>query len=243
MILEQTLESISIHLDIEPSHLLKHIQTLPKPQDLTDLQAKVDCLLKENGELKMKVEEGEALRKEMGELKDWIAALEEEVKTAQADRDKAKEVVIKIHSFLGFLGDVLNKARLYNQGLRLPETASGAKMIRCMVDYSAKMEKTLKALRELLHPTRSQLEPPATSTPIPVPDLVPIPTPSPGFITPPVSQLDPLLQEAILEINTEDIASLRTWAEGGSENFSTPTGTGTTLPGTLSTPGTVNQEA
>ena len=87
---------------------------LPKPQDLADLQAKVDCLLKENGELKTKVEEGEALQKEMEELKDQIAAIEEEVKIARAERDEGKEVAQKIHSFLGFPGDVLNKARLYD---------------------------------------------------------------------------------------------------------------------------------
>ena len=47
--------------------MLDHIRALPKPQDLADLQARVDCLLKENGELKEKVEEGKSLRKEMGE--------------------------------------------------------------------------------------------------------------------------------------------------------------------------------
>ena len=99
---------------MEPRHLLEHVQALPKPQDLTDLQAWVDCLLKENGELKTKVEEGEALRKEMMELKDRIAALEEEVKTVWEERDKSKEVAQKIHSFMGFPGDVVNKARLYD---------------------------------------------------------------------------------------------------------------------------------
>ena len=69
LILERTLESISLHLVVEPRHLLEHIQVLPMPQDVTDLQARVDCLLRENGELKAKVEEGEALRKEMEELK------------------------------------------------------------------------------------------------------------------------------------------------------------------------------
>ena len=62
--------------------------------------------------------EGEALWKETVELKDQIAAMEEEVKTAQAKRDKAKEVARKIHSFMGFPNDVVNKARLYDQGLR-----------------------------------------------------------------------------------------------------------------------------
>ena len=110
----------------------------------------MDCLLKENGELKTKVEEGEAFQKETMELKDRIAPLEEEVKTAQEERDKSKEVARKIHSFMGFPGDVINKASLYDQSLRQPKTALGAKMMRCMVDYSTKMEKLLKELRALL---------------------------------------------------------------------------------------------
>ena len=49
--------------------MLDHIKALSKTQDLSDLQPRVDCLLKENGELKAKVEEGDVLRKEVGELK------------------------------------------------------------------------------------------------------------------------------------------------------------------------------
>ena len=127
------------------------------------------------------------------ELKDRIAALEEEVKTAREEQDKAKEVAQKIHSFMGFLGDVANKACLYDQGLRQPEIASGAKMMRCMVDYSTKMEKLLKELLALLQPTGSQPESASTSIPAPKPSSVPVPTPSPGFVTPSVAQPDPLL--------------------------------------------------
>ena len=67
----------------------------------------MDCLLKENGELKMKAEEGEVLRKEMKELRNRIVAIEEEVKTAKAEQNKAKEVAEKIHAFLGFPTNVL----------------------------------------------------------------------------------------------------------------------------------------
>ena len=103
------------------------------------------------------------------------------------------------------------------------------------------MEKTLKELRRILHSTGSQPEPEAT--PSVGPSTVPPPTPSPDFVTPLVTQPDPLLQEAIPEINTEDIASLRSWAEAGPENFTTPTtGIGTNIPGNLSMPGTVSQE-
>ena len=116
--LEQILEAISLYLDVEPQYILDHIRALPKLQDLADLQARVDCLLRENGELKTKAEEGEALRKEMEELKDRIATIEAEVKTAREEQDKAKVVAEKIHSFLGFSGNVLNKARLYDHGLK-----------------------------------------------------------------------------------------------------------------------------
>ena len=201
----------------------------------------MDCFLKENGELKTEVEEGKALQKEMEELKSQIVAVEEEVKTARTERNKAKEVAQKIHSFLGFLGDVLNKARLYDQGLRQPTTDSGVKMMRYMVDYSSKMEKTLKELRRIFHPTGSQPE--SGATPGAGPSTVPAPTPSPDFVTPPVTQPDLLLQEVIPKINMEDIASLRSWAEAGPRNFTTPTTrTGTNIPGNLSTPRTVSQE-
>ena len=70
LILERTLEAITFELDVEPQLILEHLQTLSKAQDMTDLHARVDCLLKENGELRTKVEEGEALRKEAEELKD-----------------------------------------------------------------------------------------------------------------------------------------------------------------------------
>ena len=154
--IESILNSISRYLDVEPRDMLDHIKALPKPQDLSDLQARVDCLLKENGELKAKVEEGDVLRRKVGELKNRIAAVEKEVKTARAERDKSKEVAQKIHGYLGYLGDVLNKARLYDHGLKQPMTDSGLKMMRCMVDYGLKLEKTLKELRALLHPSQPE---------------------------------------------------------------------------------------
>ena len=221
--------------------MLDHIKALPKPQDLLDLQARVDCLLRENGELKAKAEEDDALRKEVEELKNWIAAVEKEVKTAKAERDKSKEVAQKVHGYLGYPGNVLNKARLYDHGLKQPTTDSDVKMMRCMVDYDLKMEKTLKELRALLHPIGAQPEP--IGTPGAGPSTTPAPTPSPEFVTPLAIQPDPLLQEPIPEINTEELASLRSWAEAGPGILTTPTtGIGTNNPVDLSTPGSVSQE-
>ena len=139
----------------------------------------------------------------MDELRNRIAAVEEEAKIARAEQDKAKTVAQKIHGYLGFMGDVLNKARLYDHGLKQPTTDSGMKMMRCMVDYGLKLEKTLKELRALLHPSGAQPE--LVGTLGAGPSTAPAPTPSPEFVTPSVTQPDPLLQEPIPDINTEDL--------------------------------------
>ena len=147
----------------------------------------------------------------------------------------------KIHGYLGYPGDVLNKARLYDHGLKQPTTDSDVKMMQCMVDYGLKLKKTLKELRAFLYLTRAQPE--LVGIPGAGPSTVPAPTPSPEFVTPPATQPDPLLQEPIPEINTEELASLRSWAEAGLGILTTPTtGTGTNNPVDLSTLGTVSQE-
>ena len=156
--MERFIEEISNYMDSEPADVMDQIKALPKPEDLTDLQARMDCILKKNVELRAKADEGDALRKENAELKDRIKAVEKEAKVARTERDKSKEVAQKVYGFLGSPGNVLNKARLFDHSLKQPTTDSGVKMMRCMVDYSLKMEKMLKELRALLQPTRSQSE-------------------------------------------------------------------------------------
>ena len=148
------------------------------------------------------MEEGEVLWKETEEPKDRIAALEAEVKSAREKRDKAKEVAQKIHAFMGYPGDIINKVRLYDLCAKQSEMVLGAKIMQCMVDYNTKMEKLLKELRTLLQPSRIQPEPASTSTLAPGPSTIPIPNPSPNVVTPPANRPDLLLQEAIPEINT-----------------------------------------
>ena len=211
--MERFIDAISSYLDSKPVDVLDRIKALPKPQDLTDLQAWMDCLLRENGELRVKAEEGDALR---------------------------KEVAQKVYRFLGNPGDVLNKARLFDHGLKQPTTDSSIKMMRCMVDYGLKMEKTLKELCVLLHPTEAQPEP--VGTPGAGPSTTPAPTTSLEFVTPLATQPDPLLQEPIPILNTEEMASLQNWAEAGPGALTTPTtGTGNN-PVDHSTPGSASQE-
>ena len=40
-------------LGVEPMDVAEHLKTLPKPQDMANLRARTDCVLKENGELKV----------------------------------------------------------------------------------------------------------------------------------------------------------------------------------------------
>ena len=70
---------------------MDRIRTLPKPEDLTDLQARMDCLLKENAELRARVDEGDVLRAENKELKDRMKEAEKEVKVARTERDKPRK--------------------------------------------------------------------------------------------------------------------------------------------------------
>ena len=252
--MESFIEEISTYMDSEPANVMNRIRDLSKPEDLTDLQAQVDCLLKENVELRARADEGDTLRAENvelkaranesdalqaenKELKDWMKEVEREAKAARIERDKSKEVAQRVSKFLGSLGDVLNKARLFDHGLKQPATDSGVKIMRCMIDYSQKMEKTLKELRSLLKPTGGQPE--QTGTPGSGPSTIPAQTAN--FVTPPATRPNPLLQEPIPILNTNEMANLREWAAEGPEALTTPTGTGLN-PATLSTPESISHE-
>ena len=173
--MESFIEEISTYMDSEPADVMNRIRDLPKPEDLIDLQARVDCLLKENVELRARADEGntlraenvelkaradesDVLRAENKELKDRMKELEREAKAARTERHKSKEVAQRVSNFLGSPGDMLNKARFFNHGLKHPATDSGVKIMCCMIDYSQKMEKTLKELRSLLKPIGGQPE-------------------------------------------------------------------------------------
>ena len=122
-----------------PLNALEHIKKLPKAQDMADLQAQVDCLLKKNRELKIQVAERESQRKEVEELKDRTKALEEKLVCAREDRNKAVVISRKFHDFIGHPGDVVNKARLYKESTSKPGSLSRPKIIQCVVDYSTKI--------------------------------------------------------------------------------------------------------
>ena len=188
-VMERFIEDISNYFDAEPADVIDRIKALPKPEDLTDLQARMDCLLKENMELRANADESDTLRTENKALKDRVKEAEKAIKIARTEWDRSKEIAQQVSKFLGSPGDVLNKARLFDHGLKQPATDSGVKIMHCMIDYSQKMEKTLKELRTLIQPIGAQPE--QARTPGAGPSTTPAPTAS--FVTPPPTRSDPLL--------------------------------------------------
>ena len=49
-------------------------------------------------------------------------------------------------------GDVVNKAKLYDESMGQPGVLLAPKVIRCLVDYNTKMEKLLKEMQVLFYP-------------------------------------------------------------------------------------------
>ena len=92
LVMERFIEEISNFFDAEPAEVMDRIRALPKLEDLTDLQARMDCLLKENAELRARVDEGDALWAKNKKLKDRMKEVEKEVKVARTERDKSKEI-------------------------------------------------------------------------------------------------------------------------------------------------------
>ena len=175
--MEEVLEEISAKLEMEPRQVLEHIKALSKTREMEDLRARIDSLLKENAELKTQVANRDEKLKEAEAL--TVTAFEEKVR-AQEECKKAVTMARKFHAFVGFSGDVVTKARLYDESMKKPEVVPAPKVLRMLVDYIEKVEKLLGELRILLQhgeqgeeagpsERRPELEPEPVSRPEPVP--------------------------------------------------------------------------
>ena len=147
----------------------------------------------------------------------------------------------KFHAFVENPGDVVTKARLYDECMKKSEVVRVPKVLRILVDYSGKVEKLLEELRALLQhseeagPSDRRLEsepvPVLRPEPIPLPALIPA-APSTEGASAPTPQLgvaedqleaaatpgipDPTLRESIPDsLNTDDLASFHQWAMEG----------------------------
>ena len=144
---------------------MQHIQSLPKAQEMEDLRARIDCLLKENAKLKTQVADQDSKVKEAEAL--TATAFKEKVR-AQEERKKAVTMAKKFHAFVGFASDVVTKARLYDECMKKPEVVLVPKILRMLVDFSGKVEKLFGELCTLLqHDERRQEAGPSERRPEP----------------------------------------------------------------------------
>ena len=97
---------------------------LPKRQDMVDLQARIDCLLKVNSDLKNKVIAKEAQLKEVQDPKEKVTTLEAELTEAWKERDEAAAIFRTFQGFVGKLFDIVNKAQLYDENRSQPRASS-----------------------------------------------------------------------------------------------------------------------
>ena len=197
------------------------------------------------------------------------AAAEEARAFAESESTKWHGVSRKFFDSLGFPGNVVTKARIFDQCMKKPEAVSAAKILRMLVDFSARVENLLKEIRSafqlgdrdheagpseqrpdpVLGPSRPEPPSPPTATP----EAPPIGAPSASKPRPKATPSrpeaaatpnipDPTQQEPIPDsLNTDDIPSLHQWGTEDLPESRTPaTGSrGSTDPVIRITPGSI----
>ena len=178
------------------------------------------------------------------------AAAEEARAFAESESTKWHGVSRKFFDSLGFPGDVVTKARIFDQCMKKPKAMSAAKILRIMVDFSARVQNLLKEIRSAFQlgdrgheagpseqcpdpvpgPSRPEPPSPPTATPGAPPTGAPsASTPRPkatpsrleAAATPNIP--DPTQQEPIPDsLNTDDIPSLHQWGTEDLPESETP---------------------
>ena len=117
----------------------------------------------------MNKKEVEELREENTRLTGQVADLTQEVKVKADEIEgmkfRTRESLERIQSFIGNSGDVINKARLFDNDIRTGGHPSAPKIIAVLVEFGRKMDATLADMRGLLSEGSSEL----FRFPVPVP--------------------------------------------------------------------------
>ena len=255
--MEKALEQIGSELGVSLDQIIPTIRSLPKAQEVDGLRVRIAGLISENDRLQMQVA-NQNRRAEAAEAQTLVAAsqasavearataaevraaaAEEAQALAESESTKWHGVSRKFFDSFGFPGDVVTKARIFDQCMKKPEAVSAAKILQMLVDFSARVENLLKEIRSTFQlgdrgheagpseqrskpvPEPLRSEPPSPPTATPTAPLIGAPsasTPRPGATpsqpkdaaTPSIP--DPTRQEPIPDsLNTDDIPSLHQW--------------------------------
>ena len=116
--------------NVQPDGLLEAIDDLPSQKKLDELEAKSTFLHEKAKKVSKELKEEEAHRKVLDKLNLSLAFNQ------------------KLETYVGHIGDVVNKAQLFNANLaQHPVTAK--KVIPVLVDFADKMEELLDEMRIL----------------------------------------------------------------------------------------------
>ena len=117
------------------------------------------------------------------------ATVAEEVQAlAESESTKWHGVSRKFFDSFGFPGDVVTKARIFDQCMKKSEAVSAAKILRMLVDFSAQVENLLKEIRSTFQlGDRGHEAGPSEQRPEPVPEPSRPEPPSPPTATPAAS--------------------------------------------------------
>ena len=138
--MEEALEQIGSELEVRPNGIIPTIRSLPKAREMEELRARIAGLLKDNTGLQAQVADRNR-RLEEAEVRAAIA----EARRIQAEADNTKwhRVFRKFFDSLEFAGDVVTKAKLFDQCMKKPEAMSAPKVPRMLVDFSGRVENLL----------------------------------------------------------------------------------------------------
>ena len=248
--MEKALEQIGSELGVSLEEIIPTIRTLPKAQEVDGLRIRIASLISENDRLQTQVADRNR-RAEAAEAQILVAASQASAAEARAAAAEEAQALVesestkwhgvsrKFFDSFGFPGDVVMKARIFDQCMKKPEVVSAAKILRMLVDFSARIENLLKEIRSAFQlgdrgheagpseqrpelapgPSRPEPSSPPTATlgapPTRAPSastLRPEATPSRPEVAAMPSIPDPTRQEPIPDSpNTDDIPSLHQW--------------------------------
>ena len=163
--MEKALEQIGSELGVSSDEIISTIRSQPKAQEMDGLRVRIAGLISENDRLQTQVADRNR-RAEAAEAHTLVAATQApaaearaaaaEVRTAAAKEAQALAeskstkwhgVSCKFFDSFGFPGDVVTKARIFDQCMKKSEAVSAAKILRMLVDFSARVENLLKEIR------------------------------------------------------------------------------------------------
>ena len=149
--MEEALDQIGSELGVRPDGIIPTIRSLPKAQEMNGLRVRIAGLISENDRLQTqmvnwnrRVEEAEG-RATTAEAR--VAATEEGRIRVEAESTKWHGVSRKFFNSLGFSGDVVTKARIFDECMKKPKAVSAPKVLRMLVDFNGQVENLLKEIR------------------------------------------------------------------------------------------------